>query len=127
MNISPVKIFNTYKNINFGLSGLDKAETKPTEDPKILKDSEYLKYTVEESIRRWNVDLPIPGNVTHGGGHSTNVMLNHNGSIVFAHVKQNNKVDRIIAISDDGNQSTTRTFVYDNKTGQLNEYKKEIN
>ena len=83
MNISPVKIFNTYKNINFGLSGLDKAETKPTEDPKILKDSEYLKYTVEESIRRWNIDLRIPGTICHSGGHSLNAMISHDGNIIW--------------------------------------------
>ena len=127
MNIAPVKMFNIYKNINFGLSGFEKAKQGPIDDPKVLKDSEYLKYTVEESIRRWNIDLPVPGNISHGGEHSTNAMLNYNGSVVFAHVKQNNKVDRIIAISDNGVQSTTRTFIYDTITGQLKKYKKEVN
>lgn len=127
MRVTPINIINSYKNINFGLSGLDKQKPKSIEDPDVAREADILKYAVEESIRRWNIDMPIPGNISHFKGNSMNLMLNYSGDVVFAHVKKANKVDRIIKISDDGVQSVARTYIFDPKTQQLKKYEEEKN
>ena len=122
MNVPKINNYNNYRYLNFG-----NIKQKPTYDSKVVKDSENLKYAVTESVRRWNIDLPIPGVARHGAGNSINLMLNHEGDTIFAHVDKYNRVDRIITVADDGEKSVTDTYVFDKKTQELKDYKKENN
>ena len=122
MNIAPVSLYN---NNRLAFSGSKIINQKT--DTKTLNEAKGLKNTVEESLRRWNVDLPIHGNVSSAKGNSINMMLNQRDGVIFAHIKNRNEVDRIITISDDGTTSVTKTYVFDPKTHQLKKYNEEKN